>query len=334
MVKQADVTLIQYPWAFPMPRRLATNDINYYVPRTDPTGPSMSDAVNEIDTAALHTPGCAAYVFTERSYQPFIKDPFDQFSETRTGGAFTFMTGIGGFLQEFIYGYSGLRFTTAGVALDPVLSAQLPRLVLRGLHWRGRTFTVTIGQRRTVVTLQGGPPLPVLASSRRMVARRGRALVLSTSRPDRTPSSDLARCAAANASSAQPGAPALAAVDGSPATGWQPVSLPATFTVPIGGHARVVHTVTVLWGRQWPSPPKTPNVPPPPGPVITLRPTSYTLQASSDGHTWRTVGTVGTRTGTIDTFHFRALHARWLRLLSAGSSSQTAPMLEELTATG
>ena len=103
MVKQADVTLLQYPWASPMPAGMAQNDLNYYVPRTDPGGPSMSDAVNEIDTSALGSPGCASYVYTQRSDEPFIRDVFEQFSETKTGGAFTFMTGIGGFLQEFLY---------------------------------------------------------------------------------------------------------------------------------------------------------------------------------------------------------------------------------------
>jgi trehalose/maltose hydrolase-like predicted phosphorylase len=104
LVKQADVTMLQYPWGRAMPARVAQRDLNYYVPRSDPNGPSMSDAINEIDTAALGSPGCASYVYTERSIQPFMRDVFDQFSETNTGGAFTFMTGIGGFLQEFLYG--------------------------------------------------------------------------------------------------------------------------------------------------------------------------------------------------------------------------------------
>ncbi len=108
------MTLIQYPWAYPMPRAYAANDINFYVPRTDPGGPSMSDAVNSIDTSSLGTPGCSSFVYTERSYEPFIRDVFDQFSETSTGGAFTFMTGIGGFLQEFLYGYTGLPRRSAG----------------------------------------------------------------------------------------------------------------------------------------------------------------------------------------------------------------------------
>ena len=77
------VTLLQYPWAFPMSKRLAQNDVDFYVPRTDPAGPSMSDAINSIDTAALSTPGCSSFVYTRRSFEPFIRDLFDQFSETQ-----------------------------------------------------------------------------------------------------------------------------------------------------------------------------------------------------------------------------------------------------------
>src|SRR6185437_1420759 len=103
MVKQADATMLYYPWGYASSAASPQADLNYYVPRSDPGGPSMSDAINSIDTSSLGSPGCASYVYTQRSVEPFIKDPFDQFSETRTGGAFTFTTGIGGFLQEFIY---------------------------------------------------------------------------------------------------------------------------------------------------------------------------------------------------------------------------------------
>ena len=43
------MTLLQWPWQASMPASVAQNDINYYVPRTDPGSPSMSDAVNRID---------------------------------------------------------------------------------------------------------------------------------------------------------------------------------------------------------------------------------------------------------------------------------------------
>ena len=233
LVKQADVTLLQYPWGYAMPSKLALDDINYYVPRTDPGGPSMSDAVNLIDNASLGTPGCASYVYTERSYEPFIRDVFDQFSETRTGGAFTFMTGIGGFLQEFLYGYSGMRWGANSVELNPSLNAEIGGIVLHNLQWRGRTFTVTIGQQRTTVRLQSGAPLPVQTPAGVRLVSAGRALTLPTRRPDLAPSNDLVRCGTVTASSAQPGAPALAAVDGSPATDWEPASVDSTLTAPI-----------------------------------------------------------------------------------------------------
>ena len=303
LVKQADVTLLQYPWAYPMPRRVATNDINYYVPRTDPGGPSMSDAVNEIDTSALGTPGCSSYVYTERSFQPFIKDIFDQFSETRTGGAFTFMTGIGGFLQEFTYGYSGLRFGTSSVSLAPSLTSQLPGVVLRGVSWHGRRFTVSIGQRVTRVTLQSGAPLPLRTPVGRRLLSRAHPATLPTARPDRIHSTDVVRCGPASASSAQPGAPALAAVDGSPATDWQPASLPATLRVAVVGRRQRVRTATLRWGRHWPPAPG-PNVPPPPGPVVTLRPSRYVLQVSTNGRSWRTVKVVARTTGAVDVVRF------------------------------
>ena len=111
------MTLLGYPWGFASSAAVERADLAYYVPRTDPGGPSMSDAVNSIESDQLDPGGCQAFVYTERSYQPFLRDVFHQFSETRTGGAFTFMTGIGGFLQEFLYGYSGLRWQGSAVHL-------------------------------------------------------------------------------------------------------------------------------------------------------------------------------------------------------------------------
>jgi trehalose/maltose hydrolase-like predicted phosphorylase len=336
LVKQADVTLLQYPWQFPMSSQIAQNDINYYVPRTDPSGPSMSDAVNSIDTSALGTPGCASFVYTQRSYEPFIRDVFDQFSETRTGGAFTFMTGIGGFLQEFLYGYTGFRWNASTIPLDPSLSGGVSGVVIRNLIWHGRQLTISVGPRSTTVTLVHGPAVTIATPSRHRRLGTGGTLQIPTRRPDLTRTNDLLRCGQASATSAQPGAPALAAVDGSPATDWQPASVPASLTAPIkSSHARVVRTVTVLWGRAWPGAPG-PNIPPPPGPVTTLRPTSYQLQASSDGTTWHVIRTITRTSGTLDVIRLgvHGVSARFLRIAITSATGSTQPELEELTATG
>ncbi|SDO90047.1 glycosyl hydrolase family 65 protein [Actinacidiphila guanduensis] len=160
-VKQADVTLLQYPWNVPMPAALAQSDLDYYTAHTDPGGPSMTDSIATIDAAALGSPGCTAYDHLRSSVDPFIAAPFDQFHETRTGGAFTFTTGEGGYLQQFLYGFTGLRWGTDAVTVDPFLPQQLPGVDITGVKWHGSTFDVSVGQRTTTLTVRSGPALAV-----------------------------------------------------------------------------------------------------------------------------------------------------------------------------
>jgi hypothetical protein len=141
------------------------------------------------------------------------------------------------------------------------------------------------------------------------------------------------RCQPAVASSSQVGADPLAAVDGSPATDWQPASLPATLTAPVQGGSQVLRMAQLVWGQQWPPPPG-PNIPPPTGPVVTLRPSAYRVQVSTDGQNWTTVATVTNGSGTTDTVHFRPTAASFVRVAVDSSATSQPPMLEELTATG
>ena len=68
--------------------------------------------------------------------------------------------------------------------LDPSLTGQLSGIVLRGLSWRGRQFTVSIGQRTTTVTVTAGRNLVLVTPLGRRVVNARRALVLPTRRPD------------------------------------------------------------------------------------------------------------------------------------------------------
>jgi len=332
LIKQADATMLLYPLGYPIAAGVAQGNVDYYAPRSDPNGPSMSDAINAIDSLALGSPGCASYVYTQRSEEPFIRDPFDQFSETRTGGAFTFTTGIGGFLQEFLYGTSGLRWNADAVQLAPTLTSQIGGVVLHGLSWHGRRFTVTIAQHVTTVVLDSGTALPVRDGTTVRYVDAAHPLTLGTRRPDLGATSDAVRCGSASASSSQPGAPALAAVDGGAATAWQPVTLPASLTVALREGIRTVSSATLRWGQQWPQV-QVFNQAPPPGPVTTLRATSYTISVSVDGTTWHVVSTVTARTrGATDVLHFPSVQARFISVRISASSDSQAPLLEELTA--
>ena len=136
----------------------------------------MTDAIHSIDASALNAPGCSAYTYMKRSYEPFLRSPYDQFAETRSGRntGFNFLTGVGGFLQVFEYGYSGLRFAPNAIELDPSLSPQLQGITLSNLQWQGRVFTVTIGPRSTQVRLTSGSALTVQTPSGRADGCSGR----------------------------------------------------------------------------------------------------------------------------------------------------------------
>ncbi len=331
MVKQADVTLLQYPLGVAMSPETAAGDLATYVPRTDPNGPSMSDAVNAIDAGALASSGCSSDVYLLRSVQPYIRDVFHQFSETSTGGTFTFMTGIGGFLQTFLYGTAGLRFGTGALGVAPVLTGQLGGVVLHGIRWHHRTLTVAVGPNRTTVTLDHGSPMTVDTPHGPEHLVTGSPIDLATRRPDRMRTTDLARCGAVSATSSVPGGPPLAAVDGSGATGWQPGSLPATLTVHVAGGPRPIHAVTLQWGRQWPEPP-APNLAPAPGPVVTRRPAGAVVSVSTDGRRWHAVATLaGSGATTTDRLTFPAVQAADVSVRLVAPVTGAAPVLDELT---
>ena len=80
-------------------------------------------------------------------------------SETPSNNAVNFVTGAGGFLQQVIFGYTGLRFGTQGIepAFDPVLPSSVSRLILRGIWLKGRRYDVVVdgGGRRIVPWNEG-----------------------------------------------------------------------------------------------------------------------------------------------------------------------------------
>jgi hypothetical protein len=234
------------------------------------------------------------------------------------------MTGIGGFLQEFLYGYSGMRWSGSSVHLAPGLSGPLTSVTLHDLQWHGRTFTVAVHRDSATVTLERGAPLPLTTPAGHATVRTGHPVKIATpaAGAQRAPG-DPIRCGQATATSTAPGDPALAAVDGTNATDWQPASIPATLSAPMSPHR--VSRVSVTWGRTWP-PVLTPNVHPKPTPVRTVRSRRYDVQVDVGGH-WRTVAMVhGAMRRTRDNVTFAAVRASGVRLrLLAGSGVKTIP---------
>ena len=318
LIKQADAVMLMYPLGWPMSHAQAAGTLDYYARRTDPDGPAMTDSIHAVDAAATGAPGCATYTYLMRSIEPFVRGPFDEFSEARGGKAGAadplagapaqdFLTGAGGFLQTFPYGLAGLRWETGAVRLDPMLPPQLADgVTLRGLRFQGRTFDVALGAHHTTVRLTAGPPLTVDTPQGRLLVSRAAPAVLKTRRPDLAATGDLARCVPATADSRQPGRDAGAAVDGSDATAWVPDAAHATLRIDLGRADRITR-ISPRW---------------------TTAPRSFAVAGSADGVHWRPIAL---RPGTGAPAH--ALTARYLRLTVRSAPTRRSGV-SELIVTG
>ncbi|MGZ4665036.1 MAG: discoidin domain-containing protein [Frankiaceae bacterium] len=159
--------------------------------------------------------------------------------------------------------------------LDPMLPPQLGRgVTLKGLHWQGRTFDITIGPHDTTVSQQAGSPLPVESPQGTQLVSTGHPLSVKTRRPDLVPTPDVARCKPAQASSQEAGMLPEAAIDGSLATIWAPAPTETSGSLRVDlGKPYLISRISPHWA----------DVPP----------STYQIVTSADAANWTPVPSAG-----------------------------------------
>ncbi|KAF9136936.1 alpha,alpha-trehalase ath1, partial [Linnemannia schmuckeri] len=256
-VKQADVVLLIYPLEFPV--RNPKGDLAFYAGANSPNGPGMTYSIFSIDSAHLSYQGCEAFTYLLQSSEPYVREPFHQFSEQmtdvykdngHTNPAYTFLTGNGGYLQIWTHGFTGYRPRLDCFYLDPTLPPQLAPegFTVKGMKWQGSVFDVTVNGDKTVVTRRsgrGGKKACVRIGDRNRKSGKyqlavGQTLTVATYRSDLNGTlvpGNKAQCAPSVISKDPilPGQYALSAVDGSNATYWRPnTRAPASMTIDLG----------------------------------------------------------------------------------------------------
>lgn len=121
-IKQADVNLLAFPLGLITDAKQIVKDLEYYEPKIDPNGPSMSYSVLATSYARLGFTTKAFGLF-QKAYQPNRKSPFGFISEKPGKSSTVFCTGYGGMLQTIIFGFAGLRIGENGLFQD---KAHLP----------------------------------------------------------------------------------------------------------------------------------------------------------------------------------------------------------------
>ncbi|XP_073419378.1 protein-glucosylgalactosylhydroxylysine glucosidase isoform X1 [Dendrobates tinctorius] len=151
-VKQADVVLLGYPLMFAMSPERRRNDLQIYEAVTDPDGPAMTWSMFAIGYMELKEMKMAEQQLKKCFTN--ITDPFKIWTENADGsGAVNFLTGMGGFLQAILFGYTGFRITDKCLQFDPILTGDVTALSITGVCYLGNKIDFTFSKDLTTVEL-------------------------------------------------------------------------------------------------------------------------------------------------------------------------------------
>lgn len=172
--KQADVILMDYPFDFRRNLTLEKRSLamDYYSVRQDPNGPAMTYASYAISANSLADSGCAFWTFLVKSFEPYVRAPWYQFSEQQnddpasnggatptdsaffSGGinpAFPFLTGHGGLLQVMTAGFLGMRVTDTNLVMNPSLPPQLEHFKAPIQFYNGAVVDCRMNRTHTTI---------------------------------------------------------------------------------------------------------------------------------------------------------------------------------------
>ncbi|KAB1251509.1 Protein-glucosylgalactosylhydroxylysine glucosidase, partial [Camelus dromedarius] len=162
-VKQADVVLLGYPVPFPLSPQVRKKNLEFYEPVTSPQGPAMTWSMFAVGWLELKD-ARRAWDLLEKSF-PNISEPFKVWTENADGsGAVNFLTGMGGFLQAALFGFTGFRITQAGLTFDPMCPAGVSGVYVAGISYQGSKldFSFSEGSVTVEVMARSGPWAPPL----------------------------------------------------------------------------------------------------------------------------------------------------------------------------
>jgi trehalose/maltose hydrolase-like predicted phosphorylase len=142
--------LLMYPSLdLPMTAQIRRNDFDYTMisvkeEHHQPHGMSLAPA--SIAAAAVGDAPLAVAWLQSNFTSGLIKPPFNVRQETANNNTGYFITSSGGFIQNLVYGFSGLRIEEKGLAeaYAPVLPPEWKSMTLKDITLRGRHYDITI----------------------------------------------------------------------------------------------------------------------------------------------------------------------------------------------
>ncbi len=158
-INQADVALLQYPLGLAMEPQLATNDLAVY--QAVSSGPSTAgfytgDSAYSISWLQVGNRS-AADAQLQLAFAHMDLSHFNVWKEKSFGdfGNLNFLTGAGGYIQNMLMGYGGLRFRDDGLFARLVLPPLgVTEMRLRRVAYQDARITFTVDDDQITVELE------------------------------------------------------------------------------------------------------------------------------------------------------------------------------------
>jgi trehalose/maltose hydrolase-like predicted phosphorylase len=158
VIKQADTDLITWPLEHPAVygadgETIRRNNMLFYFARLPENHIMMSACIFSIIALELGMQEKAWEYFSDQ-FPHFHPDLSYIPSENPKNDCWPFITGIGGFLSNLIYGFGGIRLRADGLLFSPRLDPKLPQLVIPRIKFQGMElrYEARDGGREFVLT--------------------------------------------------------------------------------------------------------------------------------------------------------------------------------------
>ena len=149
-IKQADTSILIYPYEMPMTDAVKANIVYYYSSKIPEEHIMMSSAIYSIVSSEIGDKEKALDYFVD--LLSHFRPPFLLVSESPHNETLSFVTGLGGFLQTFINGFGGIRLHDDGLMVQPALPEAIKTLEIRGLHYGGQCCDLCIERDKVNVS--------------------------------------------------------------------------------------------------------------------------------------------------------------------------------------
>ncbi len=137
--------LLSYPLEIEIPHNTKRNNLKFAVERIKRHGPGGMMGITLYPVVAIELEDRELFEFLfPFSYKPYLRSPFNALAETPDNDAINFLTGAGGFLQQVIFGWTGLRLTENGLIqkFKPMLPRNVKKLILKNFKFRNKKYDI------------------------------------------------------------------------------------------------------------------------------------------------------------------------------------------------